>query len=256
MFAELRQELYKLNHRKLPWLLIPLMVILMIIIGFAMGRTYSKLLVMTCYDSSDLIMLMLVIVGSTIFSMEFQNGTIITLVYRCGSRSVVYFAKLITLLLYNPLLHAIVILVTVVLNIFPLINAPVSWTATYQYHQPLLVNMLASTGVDLVTSSLIMSLICLMSCLISSNTVVIALNALIIFMGTGLSANLLNAHAGLVKIIRWNPFNMLNLTTQYYNYATYHLTSMLSNNQLLWGTLAYTVLFTALGYVAFRRKKF
>ena len=255
MSTELYRELYKLNHRKLPWLMVIVMVIVMIIIGLAMGRTYSNLLVMTCYDSSTIIMLLLVIVGSTIFSLEFQNGTIIPLIYRSHSRSVVFFAKFITLFLYNLFLHGIAILVTVLLNIFPIINNPVSWTATYQYHQPLVINMIANTGVDLITSTLIISSICLTSCIINSNTVVIATNALIIFMGSGLSTNLLLAHVGPSTIIRWNPFNMLNLTTQYYNYATYHQSSLLSNQQLLWGTIAYTILFTLFGYLIFQHKK-
>lgn len=186
MYTQLKQELYKLNHRKLPWIIITLMLFFMIIIGLAMGRTYSNLLVMTCYDSSTIIMLILVIVGSTIFSMEFQYGTIIPLIYRSSSRSAVFFAKFITLFLYDLVLHIAAMILTVLLNIAPIINAPVSWTAIYKYHQPLVVNMFMNTGVDLITSTLIISLICLTSCLINSNTAVIAINALIIFMGSDL----------------------------------------------------------------------
>ena len=256
MYPELKKELYKLRHRKLPWTIILLMLVLMIAIGFGMGRTYSNLLVMTCYDSSTIIMLLLVIVGSTIFSMEFQNGTIIPLMYRSRSRLTVFFAKFLTLIIYNVILHIIAIILTVLLNVVPVINNPVSWTAIYKYHRPLVVNMFMNTGVDLITSTFIISLICLFSCLINSNTVVIAINALIIFMGSGLSSNLLLAHVGPSNIIRWNPFNMLNLTTQYYNYATYHITSMLTNEQLLTGTICYSIIFTALAYWSFQKKHF
>jgi ABC-2 type transport system permease protein len=256
MHTQLKQELYKLNHRKLPWVIIILMLFLMIVMGLAMGRTYSNLLVMTCYDSSAIIMLILVIVGSTMFSMELQHGTIIPLIYRSSSRSAVFFAKFITLFLYDLILHIAAMILTVLLNIAPIINAPVSWTAIYQYHQPLVVNMVMTAGVDMVTSTLIISLICLTSCLINSNTTVIAINALIIFMGTGLSSSLLLAHVGPSSIVRWNPFNMLNLTSQYYNYATYHITSMLSNAQLLTGTICYMIVFLLLAYWAFSRKKF
>ncbi len=256
MKTVLWQEWYKLRHRRLPWLLLIVMIGLMIGMGLAMGRTYSRLLVMTCYDSSTIIMLLLVIVGSTIFSQEFQNGTIITLAYRSKSRAVIFSAKLIALLFYDLVLHGLSMLVTVLLNLVPVINDPVDWLAVYQYHQPLWINMLATTGVDLVASALIISLVCLTSCLINSNTLVIAINALIIFMGSGLSANLLMTQVGPSQIIRWNPFNMLNLTNQYYNYATYHLTSQLTNSQLLVGTLAYAVIFIMAGYLVFRRKKF
>lgn len=228
----------------------------MVIIGLAMGRSYSNLLVMTCYDSSTIIMLLLVIVGSTIFSMEFQNHTIILLMYHARSRSAVFMAKLAALLMYNVLLHLIAMLITVLLNIVPIINNPVSWTAIYKYQRPLVVNMLTTSGIDLVTSSMIISLICLTSCLINSNTLVIAINSLIIFMGSGLSSNLLLANVGPSKVIRWNPFNMLNLTNQYYNYATYHATSLLSNEQLLLGTLCYTLLFSGIAYWLFQRKHF
>ncbi|MDM8265693.1 hypothetical protein QUW44_00690 [Limosilactobacillus pontis] len=169
------------------------------------------------------------------------------------SRSAVFFAKFITLFLYDLVLHIAAMILTVLLNIAPIINAPVSWTAIYKYHQPLVVNMFMNTGVDLITSTLIISLICLTSCLINSNTAVIAINALIIFMGSDLSSSLLLAHVGPSSIV---PFNMLNLTTQYYNYATYHVTSMLSNAQLLTGTLCYTVVFLLLSYWAFSWKKF
>lgn len=90
--------------------------------------------------------------------------------------------------------------------------------------------MLATTGIDIITSTLIISLLCLFSCLINSDAIVIAINAIIIFMGRGFSASLLNANLGIDQILKWNPLNMTNLTTQYYNYASYHPTSMLSNS--------------------------
>lgn len=256
MNTVIHQELYKLTRRKLPWVIIPVMVILMVMIGLAMGRTYSNLLVMTSYDSSTIILLLLVIVGSTIFSMEFQNGTIIPLMYHSRNRTAVFLAKVIVLFIYDVILHVVAMLITILLNLVPIINNPVSWTGIYKYHQPLWLNMINTTGVDLVTSAMIIGLISLTSVLINSNIAVIALNALIIFMGSGLSTNLQLAHVGPSRLIRWNPFNMLNLTDQYYNYGTYHLTTMLSNGQLLGGTLAYTIIFTLLAYLCFRHKHF
>ncbi|WP_129044730.1 ABC transporter permease [Companilactobacillus metriopterae] len=256
MYTELRHELYKLIHRKLPWLVIIIMILFMIIMGIGMGSDYGKLLVMTSYNSSQIILLLLVIVGSTIFSMEFQNKTILTLLYRSKNKSSVFLAKFFTLIIYSILLHVIAMIVTIIFNMFPLINNPVSLNSIYKYHQYLFVNMLMTTGVDIVVSILIISLICLTSCLINSNTIVIVINAIIIFMGSGLSSNLLNANVRYVNIVRWNPLNMLNLTTQYYNYSTYHLTSMLSNIQLLMGTILYAMIFLLLGYFVFRKKKF
>lgn len=252
----MKQEMFKLTHRKLPWLIILLLLVCMVVIGIAMGKAYSKLLVMTCYDSSDIIMLILVIVGSTIFSMEFQDKTILGLLYRSTNRRTVFMAKFLTLFLYDVFLHLVAMLFTIFLNLVPIVSNHVSWTAIYQYHQSLWINMLSNAGVDLITSMMIVSLICLISCLINSNTIVIVVNALVIFMGSSFSANLLNAHVGPSRIIRWNPLNMLNLTTQYYNYGSYHPVSMLSNGQLLTGALCYIILFTVCGYWAFSKKRF
>lgn len=256
MYAELKKELYKLGHRKLPWWIISLMILFMVFMGLAMGKDYGKLLVMTCYDSSQIIMLILVVVGSTIFSMEFQYKTILPLMYHASNRRTVYWAKFITIFIYDIFLHIVAMIVTIFFNTVPVLVKLVPWTTIYKYHQSLFINMLATTGVDIIASTLIVSLVCLTSCMINSNMIVIVINAIIVFMGSSMSADLLNYNIGPVKIIRWNPFNMLNLTTQYYNYGTYHLTSKLSNPQLLIGTLCYIIIFTTLGYLIFRKKKF
>ena len=256
MGSELTRELFKLRYRKLPWLLPIGMIIWMVIMAFAMGRSYQKLLIMTCYNASQIIMLLLVIVGSTIFSMEFQNHTIWQAMYHSANRRRIFTAKLLTLTFYNLVLHLLAIGVTLFFNLLPLFFPPQSLSAIYQYHQPLWLNMLTTTGIDLVASTMIVSLLCLTSTMINSNSVVTILNAAVIFMGSGFSANLLNANVRLVNWVRWNPLNMTNLTTQYFNYETYHLTSHLSNAQLLMGTCLYTIVFTFLGYVIFDRKKF
>ena len=148
MRAELKQEFYKLGHRKLPWWIISFMILFMIFMGLAMGKQYGNLLVMTCYNSSQIIMLILVIVGSTIFSMEFQNKTILTLLYHAQNKGTVYLAKFITIFIYNLFLHAIAMIVTIFFNTVPLIAKIVPWTATYKYNQSLFINMLSTTGVD------------------------------------------------------------------------------------------------------------
>lgn len=239
----------------MPWLIIILLPIFMLLIGFTLRQAYSKMLIMSSFDCSDVIMLILVIVGSTIFSMEFQNRTILTALYRAKNRVNVFFAKWVTLVLYSVLLHLVAIVFTIIFN-YVLLLHPVSWTALYRYQQPLWVNMLANSGVDIIFSIFIISLLCLTSCLINSNTWVIVVNAIIIFMGSDFSASLLNAHVGPSNFIRWNPLNMLNITPQYYNYAEYHLTSFLTNGQIMVATCLYAILFTALAYVAFAHKKY
>ena len=54
--------------------------------------------------------------------------------------------------------------------------------------------------------------------------------------------------------IKWNPISMLNLQNQIGNEEIMKQLTHLSTNQMLFGNLAYIVLFLALGYLVFKRK--
>ncbi|KRL66550.1 ABC transporter permease [Lentilactobacillus diolivorans] len=255
MSFSLYQEFYKLSHKKIPWIMPLLLLVLMVFMGLVYPSQYGNLMVMTSYNTSDWILIILVITSSTLFSMEFQNNTILTLVYKAPNKLYVYLSKLIVMFAYNVILHVLSMIFTALLILTP-INKPVSWMATYQYHQPLVVNMFATTGVDLITSLLIISLIFFMSCLINSNSLVITLNIAIIFMGSYASSDLLNNSSKLASLVKWNPLNMINLTTQYYSYAVTRGFTMLSNLQLLIGAAGYSLFFLVVGYLIFRKKRF
>ncbi|GEO67779.1 ABC transporter permease [Levilactobacillus spicheri] len=254
MRTSLHQEFYKLAHQKMTWLSPIILFVLMLITSYAMGYNESKLLTITCYDAPDWIILILVIVGSTTFSMEFQNRAILTLLYKAPNKFEVYLSKYIVLLCYNVCLHLWAMLITCLLRLTP-INRPVAWSAIGQYHQPLWLNMFTTSAIDVLTTTFIISLILGLSCLINSNAIVISVSLLVVFMGQFVSAGLLNTNQ-LVTILRWNPFNMTNLTRQYYNYTTYYETSHLINSQLLMGTIGYTLAFVIIGYLIFRKKRF
>ncbi|WP_143461924.1 ABC transporter permease [Levilactobacillus enshiensis] len=254
MAFSLYQEFYKLNHRKLTWLAPLVLLILMILTGLSIGYNESKLLMATCYNAPDWIMLILVVIGATTFSMEFQNNAILTLLYKSPNKALVYLSKYIVILAYNLWLHLLAMLFTLGLHTIPM-NRSVSWSAIYLYQQPLWENMLKTVAIDVLTTTFIISLIFLLSCLINSNAVVISVSLLMVFMGQFVSANLLNAEK-FTQVLRWNPFNMTNLTRQYYNYTTYFDTSHLLNQQLLQGALSYTLLFIVVGYLIFRKKRF
>lgn len=254
MDFSVRQEFYKLKYRKIIWISPIILLILMITTAYTIGYNESSLLIATCYDSPDWIMLILVIVGSTTVSMEFQNNTILTLLYKSSNKVYVYLSKYITILCYNVFLHLMAIVFTLLLNRTN-IKQSISLLSIYKYHQSLWENMLKVSMLDILTTTFIISIIFLLSCMINNNTIVISISLLVIFIGQFISSNLLN-NEKLVSLLRWNPFNMTNLTRQYYNYATYFETSHLSNTELLFGTVVYTLLFTIIGYLIFRKKHF
>lgn len=251
----LKQEFYKLLHKKMIWIIPIILLLLMIFAAFSLSAQENRLLAMDTYFSDNWIMLLLIITASTIFSMEFQNNAILTLLYKAPHKSEVYLAKIIVIFVYNLALHVLAIIFTLLLKAFAL-GGLVDWTATYQYQQPLWLNMLHTSFLDLIASTLIISLIFLVSCLINNNAVVIAVNLGIFFMGGSLSADWLRSGSRWLDLIKWNPLNMTNLVTQYYNYPVYHQTSHLNNLQLLTGSLAYIFFFLILGYLIFKKKRF
>ena len=95
MYRSIYREAYKLSHKKVTWFSPLLVLILMLALGFSEGKVQPKLLVMTCFGASEGILLVLVIVASSIFSMEFQNQAILTVMYKAPSKLYVYFSKLL-----------------------------------------------------------------------------------------------------------------------------------------------------------------
>ena len=254
MKFSLYQECYKLGHKKIVWIAPLVLLVLMVITGYSIGYNQSRLLMATCYDAPDWIMLIIVVVGATTLSMEFQDKAILTLLYKSPNQVNVYLAKYLVMLGYVLLLHGIAIIFTLGLWGLPL-NSRVPWSTIYLYHQPLWTNMLTTAVVNVLTTLFIVSLVFLLSCLINSTAVVTSVSLLMVFMGQFISSSFLNVNRW-SSVLRWNPFNMINLTRQYYNYATYFDTSHLENFQLLIGTFSYTWLFVSLGYLIFRKKRF
>lgn len=255
MATSIYQEFYKMLHRKVTWITPSLMVIFMLVMAIGMGRDSTNLLVMTCYNSGQWILIVLTIVGSTIFSSEYQNNAILTIIYKARSRQYVYFSKLITMIIYSIVLHLIAILLTVILSLTPL-NAPVNWLGIYQYNQSLLTNMLLTTLVDFVTSLLLISIIFVLSSLINSNSAVITVSMGVIFFGSFISTEIIRGNSAISNIVKWNPLNMSNLTNQYFNYGSYHPVTLLSNEQLMLGAIVYTIVFLMMGYTVFWKKSF
>lgn len=255
MRYSLYQEYYKFIHKRITWISPLIIFILMVCLGATFGNKGGRWLIMSSYGACQWIALLLVIVGSTIFSMEFQNNAILTLLYKTPSKLYVYLSKLIVIYVYNIILHILAMIFTTILKMTAL-NGSFSWFSIYQYKQNLLINMFATTGVDLFTSLLIIGVIFLTSCLINNNAVVVTVNIVIIFMGTNFSNSLLNTYNKYSSIIKWNPLNMSNLTLQYANYPVYRKLTMLTNLQITIGTLVYSIILFYIGYLVFRKKRF
>jgi ABC-2 type transport system permease protein len=256
MRYSLYQEYYKLIHKKITWFAPLIVLVLMGLSAIVFGTGGGRWTVMASYASSLIIELVLVIVGSSIFSMEFQNNAILTLLYKAPSKINVYLSKFIVIFVYDLFLHALAILFTFAIKATQ-VTGNFSWFAIYKYHQSLLVNMLMTIGVQLIMTLLVIALIFVISCVINVSSVAMLVNFVVVFMGQNFSDDIMNnAGSHLTWLARWNPFNMLHLMMQYANYSEYREITQLSNLQLSLGTLGYTAIFFGIGYLIFRRKRF
>ncbi|WP_436635278.1 ABC transporter permease [Latilactobacillus sakei] len=253
MQTALSQEYCKLLHKKLTWFAPGIIVGLMLLMPLTFNDPHW--LVMANFGSSQWILLVLVIVGATLFSMEIQHNTILTLLYKAPNRRIIYLAKLIVLFGYNIVLHLFALGLTILFNTLA-IGGHANWLTTYQYHQSLLTNTIMTATIDLGMSLMLIGFLFLLSCLLTNNAVVITTSITIVFMGQALSSKLLNEHPQFGSWLKFNPLNMLNLTFQYANYPVYHKLTQLTNGQLLLGTLGYAVLFLWLGNWCFKRRHF
>lgn len=254
MLFSIHQELYKFLHKKITWISLVVLFALMLMTAATLGYAEGKLVTMVSYDAPDWIMFVLVIVGATLFTMEFQSNSILTLIYKAASKAHVYFSKIIILFGFNVFLHLLAIIFTIIIRWFTP-GGVASWSSIYRYNQPLWENMIKASLIDVISSTLIISIIILLSCLFKNNSVVVLTTFLVIFLGRFITGTFSRREI-LTDVIKWNPFNMINLTNQYYNYGTYHEMSYLDNGQLLIGTVFYTCVFFTMGYLVFRKRHF
>lgn len=255
MINEIQQESFKFYKKKITRYAPFILLVLMIISAMVLGVSGGKWAVMATYASTYIISFILIITGSTIFSMEFENIAIRTLLYKAPNKLYVYLSKFFVIVFYDFFLHILAMLYTFIIASTG-VSGSINWGNIYQYNQSLLLNMINTTLVDFLGSLLLVSIIFLTSCLINNNALVIVTNLALIAFGQDISDALLNSVSSLFNIIKWNPFNMMHLMLQYANYDVYHELTKLSISQVAIGSISYTVLFMTVGYLIFSQKHY
>lgn len=126
-----------------------------------------------------------------------------------------------------------------------------AWTTLLNHHS-LFINFIATVGGGVVYLLFVITLSLLLVTISKSNAVVIVIGLAIGFLGSNLSAALMQALPGLKAIIAWNPLNMINIINPFANTAG---TVYLSANQLVMGNLIYSALFIVIGLLIFKRTR-
>ena len=101
MFILVKQELFKLLHKKSTWILTLALLIIQVMAGFnTKGNPHSGYFNYD-YLGLPLIILFLIASSATIMSNEFEYGTIKELLYRRYSRGQVLSSKWLTIFFYS-----------------------------------------------------------------------------------------------------------------------------------------------------------
>ncbi|NLR33185.1 ABC transporter permease subunit [Lactobacillus sp. ZJLC3-7] len=249
MMTSLRAELFKFNHQRSA--LAGILILILLMVYSVLTTKVDSTQVIFEFGAVQWIPIIMIAVGSTFFAMEYQNRTILILLYKNTKRWQIYWAKLMIVWLYSLVLTVIATLLTIVLK-FLLIRTP--WSALISKHQTLLTLLTGNVIGTVIYALFIVTLSFMLIMLIKINVAVIGIGLALGFLGAGISVALMGAFTSLIPILRWNPLNMIFITQQLANPA-YAAVSHLSFFEIIGGNLSYAAIFIILGYGLFKKRR-
>lgn len=251
MRNSLAEEFYKFNHQKNLLLGILTLGILMLYSGIS--SNVGPAAISLGFGAVQWIPIILIAVGSAFFAMEYNNNTIIMLLYKNSSKLKIYLAKFLIIFLYGVLLAVVAILFTFMLKII-LVGNQYQWLADYAGHNSILESLMLHILGMVIYSFFIVALSFMLIMLVKINAAVIGIGLAIGFLGASISTALLKTFPTLTAVIKWNPLNMIFVTQQLAN-RSYANLSQLNEWQIILGTVGYGLVFAALGYVLFKHRR-
>ncbi|MGO2172878.1 MAG: ABC transporter permease [Staphylococcus equorum] len=249
------QELYKIFKKKSS-IIIPI-IIFIIMIGLAvLSKNYSnviesKLQLEQGYSGFSWIIFLMIIQASTIITMEFHYGTIKNLLYRNYTRTSIILSKFIALFIYSLIVFVLCILISLLLNLIFFSDIDILKHSGEQLSP--LPSLLLTSLATYVGMWLILSLTLLLSCILKSPGVSIAVG-IVFYFATSILAGILFMAIEQWEWLKWNPINMLNLSVQILDNDIYKKMTKLELHELFIGNIAYIVVFLVLVVLVFRKK--
>lgn len=255
MSTLINQELYKILKKKSS-IIIPAVIFIIMIAMALLSKNYEDVFNLESqfkqgFTGFSWIFFLMIIQASTIITMEFHYGTIKNLLYRNYSRTNIILSKFITLFIYSLSIFIITTLLSLILKflLFPDMNILKQSANNLSLLQEHLLTALASY----IGMWLILSLVLLISCILKSPGVSIAIGIVFYFAASVISG-ILFAAINQWEWLKWNPLNMMNLATQILDNDTFKKMTKLELHELFIGNVAYIIIFLILVILAFRKK--
>lgn len=255
MLTLIRQERYKLMHKKSTWITLALLIAVQVGSAFIRLRNSGfmalDMLINSNYVGGELILFIMIASAATMMAMEFQYGTIRPLLYRQYYRSQVFLSKL--LVLVGQLLSLTAIAVGFTWGLTATLFPDFDWQKITANGHPFFEQYWLGLGGTLLVTLLLLSVVVFLATWFKSNAVAIASGYIGYFL-MQIAAGVLLALINKWEWLKWNPFTMLMIGEQIANPKNFKLMTHLDTPVMIACLGGYTVLFTLLAYLSFRKR--
>lgn len=255
--GSLKQEFYKFFHQKSILYITMVLPVLMLLIAFT-NPTDVKWMIDNNFGAANWNIFIAVGVGANLFSMEYKNNTLITLLYKNKNRRMIYVSKLVVMLVYSIFLQLLSMILTILFT-FVLFRDQYNLFSTQLGAHPLIYVICTTAIISLIGLIFMVTVTFMIASFTRGSSMAIIIGLAIAFFGQSLAELIINSSGKFAEIIRWNPLNMTNvvgqLTFHGEDYEYIHKITHLNNSQMLTGTFFYSMSFLIIGYLVFRRKR-
>lgn len=249
------QELYKILKKKSS-IIIPIIIFILMITMAILSNNHDDILkpeaqLKQGFTGFSWIFFLMIIQAATIITMEFHYGTIKNLLYRNYSRTSIILSKFIALFIYSLALFILTILISLVLKSLLFSNIDIlkqSGDSLSLLQEHLLTALATYIGMWLI-----LSLTLLISCLLKSPGVSIAVG-IVFYFASSVVSGILFAAINQWEWLKWLPINMLNISTQILDNDMFKKMTKLELHELFIGNIAYISVFLILVIYAFKKK--
>lgn len=251
----INQELYKIFKKKSS-IIIPVIIFALMIAMAVLSNNYEDILKPESqfkqgYTGFSWIFFLMIIQAATIITMEFHYGTIKNLLYRNYSRMSIILSKFIALFIYSLALFIVTTLITLGLKL--ILFSDMDILKQSGDNLSLLQEHLLTGLATYIGMWLILSLTLLISCLLKSPGVSIAVG-IVFYFASSVISGILFAAIDQWEWLKWNPINMLNLSIQVLDNEVFKKMTKLELHELYFGNIVYIIIFLALVIYAFKKK--
>ncbi|GHP13775.1 membrane protein [Lentilactobacillus fungorum] len=255
MVTLVKQEMYKLLHKKSTPAVSVVLLIIMTIFG-VLSKTNPKYwgpkdMFVSMYTGENWVVLFMIAACSSIIAMEFQYGTIKELLYRKYYRGEILVSKWITMLVYSIYFFVLTFVYSLILKVI-LYNSKFKLSDTYANNHSIVETQVLGMVGAFLSVWLILSLVLLLANVFKSTAAAISIG-IIGYFALSMVSGLMFVLMQKWDWLKWNPLNMMNLPSQIVD-NSYHKMTLLSTPEMVWGSLIYTAIFMAISYVVFKRR--